>query len=171
MRCTLVLGVMSEDRTGILNALSAVITKHGGEWTESKMVTMAGKFAGISVVELPCRFQEAFEADLNALIAQGIRVWVERTELPADLVCQEFHLEMVGQDRPGIIREITGLLAQRGINLEALESRIESASMSGEMLFIGSATLQVPENIDLAHLQDDFEALANEMMVDFKLSE
>lgn len=171
MRCTLVLGVMSEDRTGILNELSAVITKHGGEWTDSKMVTMAGKFAGILTVELPCHLQDIFSDDLSALAEQGIKVWIERIEPYAEIACQEFRLEMVGQDRPGIIREITHLLAQRGINLEALESRIESASMSGETLFIGAAVLRVPETVDLIHLQDDFEALANEMMVDFKLSE
>jgi len=78
---------------------------------------------------------------------------------------------MVGQDRPGIIREITQLLARYNINLEALESRIESASMSGETLFIGSAVLHIPEAVELAQLQDEFEELANEMMVDIKLSE
>jgi len=171
MRCSLVLGVMSEDRPGILNLLSGVITAHNGEWTESKMVTMAGKFAGILTVELPCAEQQAFTDALGALAEQGVRVWVERIQIHCEETFREFQLEMVGQDRPGIVREITRLLAKHGINLDALESRIESASMSGETLFMASAVLHIPEQIDLAHLQDDFEELANEMMVDINLSE
>jgi len=171
MRCALVLGVMSEDRPGILDLLSGVISAHKGEWTESKMVTMAGKFAGILTVELPCDEQQGFIDTLSALADQGIRVWVERIQIHGEDTFREFQLEMVGQDRPGIVREITHLLAKYGINLDALSSRIESASMSGETLFIATAVLHIPEQIDLAHLQDDFEELANEMMVDINLSE
>jgi len=161
---------MSEDRPGILETLSGVIAAHDGEWTESKMVTMAGKFAGILTVELPCNEQQAFGDDLGALSEQGIKVIVERIEVHSEEVAREFHLDMVGQDRPGIIREITHLLARYGINLEALESRIESASMSGETLFIGSAVLHIPAEVELPQLQEDFEKLANEMMVDINLS-
>lgn len=171
MRCSLVLGVMSEDRPGILDILSTLITDHEGEWTESKMVTMAGKFAGILTVELPCREQKPFTDALNALAAQGLKVNVERIQTYAELRVREFQLEMIGQDRSGIVREITHLLARHDINLEALESRVESASMSGETLFIASAVVHIPEQVDMNKLQDGFEELANELMVDIKLSE
>jgi len=171
MRCSLVLGVMSEDHPGILETLSGVITAYDGEWTESKMVTMAGKFAGILTVELPCGEQQAFTDALHALAEQGLKVIVERIQIYCEEIAREFRLDMVGQDRPGIVREITSLLARYGINLEALESRIESASMSGETLFIASAVLHIPLAVELAQLQDEFEDLANEMMVDIKLSD
>jgi len=171
MRCSLVLGVMSEDHPGILETLSTVITSHDGEWTESKMVTMAGKFAGILTVEIPCAEQQAFTDALNALAEQGIKVNVETIQVHSEQVAREFNLDMVGQDRPGIVREITHLLAKYSINLDALESRVESASMSGETLFIASAVVHIPEQVDMVHLQDDFEELANELMVEIKLSE
>lgn len=171
MRCSLVLGVMSDDHPGILNTLSAVISAHEGEWTESKMVTMAGKFAGILTVELLCSEQQAFTDALHALSEKGIKVLVEQIQLHEEEPVREFHLEMIGQDRKGIIREITQLLARSNINLEALESRIESASMSGETLFIASAVLHIPATVEIPHLQSEFEELANEMMVDIKLSE
>jgi len=171
MRCSLVLGVMSEDHPGILETLSTVITAHDGEWTESKMVTMAGKFAGILTVEIPCREQKLFTDALNALVEQGIKVNVERIEAYSEREVREFKLEMVGLDRPGIIRETTHLLAQYDINLETLESRIESASMSGEILFFGTALIHIPDGVDMVRLQDDFEELANELMVEIKLSE
>lgn len=171
MRCSVVLGVMSEDRPGIIEALSSLITAHGGEWTDSKMVTMAGKFAGILLVEIPCQEQQAFFDALEALESRGMKVVIEQVQQHAEPVFREFHLEMVGQDRSGIVRDITHLLASYDINLEAWESRIESASMSGETLFIASAVVHIPGSVDLALLQDDFEDLANELMVDIKLSE
>ncbi|MEH6358010.1 MAG: ACT domain-containing protein [Pseudomonadales bacterium] len=171
MRCSLVLGVMCEDRPGILDILSTLITDHEGEWTESKMVTMAGKFAGILTVELPCREQQPFTDAVNGLAEQGLKVNVERIEVHVEPQVHEFQLEMVGQDRPGIVREITHLLAKHDINLEALESRIESASMSGETLFIAAAVVHIPEQVDMNKLQNGFDELANELMVDIKLSE
>lgn len=171
MRCSVVLGVMSEDRPGIIESLSSLITAHGGEWTDSKMVTMAGKFAGILLVEIPCREQQTFTDALQALEVEGLKVVIEKIQQHGEPVLREFRLEMVGQDRSGIVRDITHLLANYDINLEAWESRIESASMSGETLFIASAVVHVPDTVDLALLQDDFEELANELMVDIKLSE
>ena len=172
MRCSLVLGVMSEDRPGILDTLSGVITAHDGEWTESKMVSMAGQFAGILTVEIPSQEQQAFTGALRALSKQGLKVVVKRIQNDAEEASfREFRLDMIGQDRPGIVHEITRLLASYDINLEALESRIESASMSGETLFIATAEVHVPPTVDLTLLQDDFEELANELMVDIKLSE
>lgn len=171
MRCSVVLGVMCEDRPGIIEKLSTTITAHDGEWTDSKMVTMAGKFAGILLVEIPCSEQQAFSEAVKALDVEGIRVVIEQIQPHTSPVFREFRLEMVGQDRSGIVRDITHLLADYQINLDAWESRVESASMSGETLFIASAVVHVPEGVDLALLQDDFEELANELMVDIKLSE
>lgn len=170
MRCSLVLGVMSEDHPGILESLSTVITAHDGEWTESKMVTMAGKFAGILTVDIPCREQHAFTDALTALAERGLKVNVERIQAHSEKVVREFNLEMIGQDRLGIVRDITHLLAKYDINLEALESRVESASMSGETLFIASGVVHIPEQVDMTQLQNDFEELANELMVDIKFS-
>ena len=122
-------------------------------------------------MEIPCREQQAFTDELNGLAEQGLKVNVERIHAHSEQVAREFQLEMVGLDRPGIIREITHLLAKCDINLEALESRIESASMSGETLFFATAVVHIPDSVDMTRLQDDFEELANELMVEIKLSE
>lgn len=171
MICSVVLGVMSEDRPGIIESLSSLIAAHGGAWTDSKMVTMGGKFAGILLVEIPCSEQQAFSDALQTLEVDGLKVVIEKIQQHAEPGLREFRLEMVGQDRSGIVRDITRLLASYDINLEAWESRVESASMSGEALFIASAVVDVPDTVDLTLLQDDFEELANELMVDIKLSE
>jgi glycine cleavage system regulatory protein len=171
MRCSLILGVMSDDRTGIIESLSSVISRHGGEWTESKMVTMSSKFAGILLVEIPCAEEQALITELSSLGSHGLKVIAERIDQQPEASVREFCLEMVGQDRKGIIRDITRLLAKYDISMDELESRVESASMSGEALFIANAVLHIPAQVDLDRLQEDFEMMANELMVDIKLTE
>lgn len=169
MRCSLVLAVVSDDRPGIIEILSKVILDHGGEWTDSKMLVMGGKFAGILLVDLPCRERRPFFDAMDAFKLQGLRVIVEEADQEDEREYYELNLEMVGQDRPGIVREITQLLAKNDIQVESLESRVESASMSGEALFFATALVNVPANVNLELLEGEFEGLANELMVDIKL--
>ena len=47
MRSQLVLTVIGRDRPGLVEAIASQIAKHGGNWEESRMAHLAGKFAGI----------------------------------------------------------------------------------------------------------------------------
>ena len=53
MNTSIVLSVLSDDRPGIVEALSDVLARHDGNWTESSMLSLAGKFAGILLAEVP----------------------------------------------------------------------------------------------------------------------
>ena len=48
----LVLTIISDDRAGIVEQVAQTISKHGGNWMESSMARLAGKFAGILMVEV-----------------------------------------------------------------------------------------------------------------------
>ena len=80
-------------------------------------------------------------------------------------------LELVGLDRPGIVREISQLLASSGVNVEELVTNRSSAPMSGDMLFEARAHVRVPASIDLASLRAGLERLASDLVVDVKLEE
>lgn len=77
----------------------------------------------------------------------------------------------MGQDHPGIVRDVAQVLARRGINIEELTTERSSAPMSSEMLFSAKARLQVPAELDLAGLRADLERLAHDLMVDLTLIE
>ena len=79
-------------------------------------------------------------------------------------------LDLVGQDRPGIVRQLTGALASRGINVEELTTECASAPMSGEALFKAQARLLVPESCDVQKLREDLERIAADLMVDLQLA-
>ena len=172
MSTSIVLTVISDDRPGIVESLSQTLAAHGGNWVESSMLSLAGKFAGILMATVPDDQSEALIADLQALAASGLQIVAERTDVQVrSLGAREFSLELVGQDRPGIVRDITRILARQHINVEELETECQDASMSGENLFIANARILVPAEASLETLQNELEDLANELMVDIKLEE
>jgi glycine cleavage system regulatory protein len=78
-------------------------------------------------------------------------------------------LELVGQDRPGILRSVSGVLARHGVNVEELSSERVSAPMGGGTLFQAKATVFVPAAVKLVDVRADLERIATDLMVDLKL--
>lgn len=167
---SLVVTVIGDDRAGLVNALADVIAEHGGNWERSQMAELAGKFAGIVLVTVPDRLSSDLVEALWPLEEQGILdVSVQVGEAqPFDGV--RVDLTLVGADRPGIVREISHVLAGHGVSIDQLSTSTREAPMSGGMLFEASAVLELPAGTDLAAVQAALEALANELMVDIDLS-
>jgi glycine cleavage system regulatory protein len=169
---SLVLTVICDDRPGIVARLSHLLEQHGGNWTESSMLSLAGKFAGILLAHVPSDQSEALIHDLQQLEKVGMQITVHRSTAAAtEPHSRQFVVELLGQDRPGIIRDITAILSRHGVNVLELDSSCESASMSGEMLFKARARLLIPDDLSRDILQADLEQLANELMVDINLQE
>ena len=171
MNNSIVLTVIADDQPGIIRAVSKVLTNHSGNWTQSSMSTLAGQFAGILLVSVPSENTEACLAELESLRAQGLRVITHVSEsAPAVEETQVYKLELVGNDRSGIVHDITTLLAHHGVSVKDLETRVESASMSGGDLFKASAKLVVPVGLDVYDLETELEDLANDLMVDISFA-
>lgn len=170
---SLVLTAVGDDRPGLVNALSRLVTHHGGNWERSQMAELAGKFAGIVLVTVPDDRVSQLVADLDRLRADDLLdVRVERAasgSTPRVATVVEVHL--VGDDRPGIIREISGALASCGASIDELSTATSEAPMTGGLLFEARATVQVPSDVDLSALRAALEAVANELMVELTVSD
>jgi len=171
MKTSLVLTVVGDDRTGLISALSDTIAAFGGNWTETRMASLGGKFAGILLVTVPQAQANDLIAAVKRLDARTLHVDVARSEADAPSGTRLLTLELIGQDRPGIVRDISHLLAEHGINIEELETACVSGSFSGEALFKAQARLRLPRELSTADLRASLEALANELMVDLSLDE
>ena len=170
MHTSIVLSVLSDDHPGIVETLSDVLATNGGNWTESSMLSLAGKFAGILLAQVPSDRADEFIAALSALEADGIKVVAEVSRGGAAEGSSQFvALELVGQDRPGIVHEVTEVLARHAVNVQELETTVQSASMSGESLFLAHARVHIPASADMEKLQEELEDIANELMVDLSL--
>jgi len=170
MNTSFVLTVVSDDHPGIVETLSDLVARHGGNWTESSMMSLAGKFAGILLVQVPEAQADAFAAALDELESGGITVVAARAAAGVESGgASDATIELVGQDRPGIVHEITEVLARHAVNVQELETTVQSASMSGESLFLAHAQVRVPADADMERLRGELEELANELMVDISL--
>jgi glycine cleavage system regulatory protein len=166
----LTLTLIGRDRPGLVRSLSERVAQAGGNWLESRMARLAGQFAGILLVELPESAVEQFLAELTGLEAQGVRVTAERGLGEERRESQRLLLlDLVGQDRPGIVRDIAQALAGQGVNIEELTTRVVSASFSGDPMFEAQARLKVPADLSLDELRETLERLANEIMVELRL--
>jgi glycine cleavage system regulatory protein len=166
----LVLTVIGRDRPGLVELLAAEIAKHGGNWEESRMAHLAGKFAGILRVSLPAGAMNSLTQALTALEREGLRVVVEEAEpTVAQTASQRLRLELIGNDRAGIVRDISQALASRNVNVDELHTSCEDAPMGGGQLFRASAMLRVPGEVSLDELRTTLEGLADDLMVELTL--
>jgi len=167
MNVSLVMTIIGPDRPGLVGQLAHVIAEHGGNWLESRMAHLAGQFAGILRVEVPAPQQTALMTALRALDPHGLTVQIQPGKpVAAAPVGSLIVIEVVGHDRPGMVRQISHVLAQLNINVEELASHCESAPMSGEILFHAKAKVSLPPGCSLAQLQQALEKIATDLMVD-----
>ena len=170
MQRSLVMTVIGEDRPGLVESVAGLVAEHGGNWLESRMSRLGGQFAGIVHVEVPAGKEQPLVAALEALKARGLTVVVHADRgLAAAAAGPMSVLEIVGQDRPGIVRQISHALAGFGVNVEELHSECASAAMSGETLFKARARLSIPAGCDVAELRRTLEKIAADLIVEISL--
>lgn len=162
----IVLTIIAQDKPGIVKRVSGVIRAHGGAWHQSSMSQLAGRFAGILLGQVPEENVDACLAELEALDSEGLSVVAQRGDPEVEAGGKAYHLELVGNDRPGIMADITAVLAAHQVNVLGLETLVESASMAGGDLFRAYASLRLPEGSEAAEVEAALEALADDLMVD-----
>ena len=168
MSTFLVLTIIADDKPGIVEKLSATIADHGGNWLESRMAQMAGKFAGILRVSIDEDKSNALVAALSQLGSNGILVKAEQARV-AQAATRNLSLSVVGNDRPGIVREVSRVLAGLGVNVLELTTSCEPAEMSAVPLFRSEAQLSVPEGMDEDDISTALEALSDDLMVEIEV--
>ena len=167
---SLVITFVGDDRPGIVESISKIIVQHDGEWIESRLANLSGKFAGVLRVNIPEQNSDDFSAALKSN-TKGLNISIEQVDKADsnEIAQQCYKLELVGQDRPGIIHRISSVLVNNGATVEDLESEVTEASMSGEKLFKASITLCLAEGYSVDKLSEVLEDLANELIVDIEL--
>lgn len=171
MGTKLILSLLGPDRAGLVQALSQLVADHNGNWLESRMIRLGGCFSGIVRIELTeTSSQEDFRAALNSF-DPDFQILIQ-SETPAPEKQGTFvELSIQGQDRKGIVQEVTALLGKLNINIEELHSEAVAAAWSGEQLFLADALLQLPQELNLAQVQEKIETLSDDLIVDLEPTE
>jgi glycine cleavage system regulatory protein len=171
MTTPLVLTFIGRDRPGLVNAISNKVAAADGAWLESRLVRLAGEFAGVLLVGVPEANVENFALALRDLETSGLRVTVERSVQGEPTGQRIVELNLVGNERPGIVRDVTQALTMLGVNIEEFTSGVEAAPFTGTEMFRASARLRIPDALASEELRKTLERLAAEMMVDLSVSE
>lgn len=173
MNRSLVLSILSDDKPGVVEALANVVAARGGNWMESSMSHLAGKFAGIVQISLP----ETEVADLQEQLvtlekSHGIQVLVAKViENAGETAPKTLHFSLMGNDRQGIIKELSQAFSRYHINLEELHTSFTSMPWSGDPMFTAHGVLQIPADVDIDELEEQLEKISDLLGVDIELSE
>lgn len=172
MRASLVLTVIGPDRTGLVEALADIVAQHDANWLESRMARLAGKFAGVLRVDAPAHRIPELTNALNRLRERGLNVVVEAsTDQEPDTRPRTLILNLIGHDRPGIVRDVSHALAHRGVNVIEFHTQVTSAPMTGEPLFKATATLHAANETSLDELRDTLDRIALALDIDLTLDQ
>jgi glycine cleavage system regulatory protein len=166
----LVLSVVGSDRPGLTKALAAAVFSAGGNWLESHLSRLGGLYVGSVLVELAADRVAALRAAVGAVDAQGLEVRVAPAVEAPDAAGERLDLALVGQDRPGIVDQVTAVLSGLQANIETFDTRIGAEAHSGAPLFHMAARLLLPAGLEAAHVQAALEAISAEIMVDISLT-
>ena len=173
MPSNLVMTITAPDRPGLVESLASTITAHGGNWLESRMGHLGGQFAGILRIQVPEESVEPMTRALSELESNQVCVVVDR-DVPSEVTDPAqtaLNLEVIGHDRPGIVSEISRVLAGFKINVEELETECLSAPMSGEMMFQARARITLPQSCVESEVRAELEHIASDLMVELRLEQ
>jgi len=166
MNSYLVMTVLGQDRTGMVRSLADAVAEFGGNWLESRMARLAGQFAGIVRVECPTDAVDGLMARLAGLSAAGLTVQAVREEIAEPVARRIITVDVVGNDRPGIVREMAAAISNAGANVEELTTGLESAPMSGHPMFRAHGLISIEEGADIDGLTRAIESLGGDLTVD-----
>ncbi|WP_101759382.1 glycine cleavage system protein R [Oceanicoccus sp. KOV_DT_Chl] len=172
MSHSIVFTFVGADKPGLVEKVSNTVTVYGGNWQESRMNQLAGYFTGIAKVQVSNEQHAGLMTALTDLTGEELTVSIQQQNLSAeagDFKLQQ--LSLLGNDRPGIVKELSRALAAFNINVCEMNTAVTSAPMTAEPLFEANASIQVPITLNISQLSDKLEEIANQLSVDITLED
>lgn len=153
--------VVGRDRPGVVSALAGVLVELGCNMSDTQMAVLQGYSSMMVVTDAPDSLcAEEIEAALTKAMEEvGHAVWVRpleasRGNVPAG---RRWLVSVHGADRPGVVFEVTRLLAEAGINVIDLESRQLGRQSSLSM------KVDVPTAVDGNEVAAELDRLGEEL--------
>jgi len=170
MKTKVILSAVGSDRPGLTQALAETVLGAGGNWLESHLSHLGGKYVGAVLVEVEQDRLPALTDAIGKIDASGLHVSMVAAGETVDSAGHPLSIEVVGQDRPGIVREVTAVLTRLGANIEDFGSSTQKSAWSGEPIFRAEARVRVPPEVSFEQVQSALEAISGEIMVDLTVT-
>lgn len=172
MSALLVLSASGRDRLGIVDDLSAALLQLNANIEESRMALLGGEFSMILLVSCAADRIDEFERAVPEIAERfELDIAVRRTHAPEHSGRgRPYRVDCVSLDTPGIVHAVTGLLRQRNVNIDELETDTTGAPFTGAPMFRMRIVCEVPEEQNVTQLRHELEeiALAHDLDISFR---
>jgi glycine cleavage system regulatory protein len=155
---------MGKDKPGLVDSLAKCVYKHQGNWQGSSFAHMAGMFTGFVEVHVSEDEKQNLIDALDSI--KDLSVQSVAVATSGEINSTKLTVDVMGNDKTGIVQELTSVLNQFNLNIVTFSSHCESAPNWGSLIFKAKAEIAVPADFDDDALQDALEALANDLVVD-----
>ncbi|WP_435104857.1 glycine cleavage system protein R [Arhodomonas sp. AD133] len=164
----LVISALGEDRPGLVDELTRLISEAGCNIEESRMTVLGGEFAAIALVAGRWNQLAKLETTLPGLQRRlGLTVETRRTERSrreGELL--PYTVEVVCLDQPGVVHQLSNFFGLREIAIRDLATTTYSAAYTGTPMFSVHMTVDVPARMQIARLREDFLDFCDELNLD-----
>ena len=168
----LILTSVGPDQIGLVEKISAFISRHDCNIEDSKMAVFCGEFALILLISGDGNSLVKIANDHSQLeIATGLTITFKTpTDRQPGGAFLPYKLTASCMDHPGIVYQISGVLSSLGINIESMETDTYAAPVSGTPIFRLEAAIAVPAKTNIAELRERFAAIQREENIDIDIA-
>ena len=164
----LIISAFGADKPGIVSHLTGTITTHGGNIEESRMMKLGSDFTTMILVSVSAEWTESLTVALGGI--QGLQISIQKTSpFSMDASIPQCEIHLTGADNEGLVHKVAERLAEKGINIEEMETGTENAPISGTILFTMAARVSHPQ-LDIPRLENDMNELADKLAVEIRTS-
>lgn len=162
---------IGKDRPGIIARVARAVFEAGGNVEDTTMTLLEGEFAMIMIASLPSRAKEKLKVTLGrlkkdwkihffwkTLLGKGVR----GEKHPRGT--QTYVVSVVGKDRTGIVYETSRILAEAGLNITDLNSKV--LGKGKKSVFVMALEVDIPEQFRLERLEPYWKRLRSRFKVD-----
>ena len=163
MKSYSVISVIGPDRPGIVDEVSRIVAQAGCNIEDSRMAVLGGDFALIMLISGEGAAAGAAAGPLRGWAqGRGLTAVVKPTTGPAKGAGPAADIALEMPDRPGIVNRVTHFLAERGANVETLETEIRPAPFTGTPTFAMHINIRAAGKIGLEELRQALQDLASD---------
>lgn len=169
----LVISAVGPDRPGIVDAISAVLSRRQASIADSRMVNLRGRFALVMLVETP---DAAVAQNLQSILEQaaqslGLTATIQNVQR-GDAAARQavpYRIRTYAMDQVGLVHRITHALHLLQANIEDLSTRLEHAPHTGAPIFSMDMIIALPKEVPLKKLREELEKLCAELNCDLDI--
>lgn len=174
MSLELVITAVGPDRSGIASDFTGHVHAAGANLADTRMANLRGQFALIALVQGTYEVLEDVKRRMKES-APRMGLAIEfHAPTPKEVAAPSrdgvpFRLKTYSMDQPGIVHRFTTYLREKHINVEELETHLESAPFMGSPVFTMEIVMLVPKTVSVKELRRELEDLGDKLNCDVDL--